>query len=122
MAGKGEHDRKDEVSRGPSSPCVSWTDRQGGAAPAGKPPKAKTDPASPPSTSPLSAAAAGGGGSSSNEKALMKRTLVAQSKKIQQLTAKIDRMEAERGAMAQQVCLGWRAMLNVSVCASASRC
>ena len=38
-----------------------------------------------------------------SEKALMKRTLVAQSKKIQQLMTKIDSMEAEREAMRQQV-------------------
>ena len=38
-----------------------------------------------------------------SEKALMKRTLVAQSKKIQQLMTKVDSMEAEREAMRQQV-------------------
>lgn len=38
-----------------------------------------------------------------SEKALMKRTLVAQSKKIQQLTTKVDSMEAERETMRQQV-------------------
>lgn len=94
MAGEGEHDRRGELSRASSSPYVSLTDRQGSPA-AGTPPKAKTDVAS--------SLSAGGGNSSSNEKALMKRTLVAQSKKIQQLTAKIDGMETERGALAQQV-------------------
>lgn len=100
MAKEDEHDRGDEASSASPSPWVSVTDRQqGGAAAAGKPPKAKTAEAG--ASSPLSAS--GGGGSGSNEKALMKRTLVAQSKKIQQLTAKINGMEAERGEMAQQV-------------------
>lgn len=48
----------------------------------------------------LSRSAAIGG---TSEKALMKRTLVAQSKKIQQLMTKVDSMEAEREAMRQQV-------------------
>ncbi|CAM9953063.1 unnamed protein product, partial [Laminaria digitata] len=48
----------------------------------------------------LSRPAAIGG---TSEKALMKRTLVAQSKKIQQLMTKVDSMEAEREAMRQQV-------------------
>ena len=108
MAGQGEHDRRDDASKDSSSPYVSLTDRQQGGAAVGKPPKAKTEAASPPSSAPLSAGG-GGGSSSSNEKALMKRTLVAQSKKIQQLTAKIDGMEAERGAMAQQV---WPLLLS----------
>lgn len=50
--------------------------------------------------------AAGGGAATHNEKELMKRTLVAQSKKIQQLTATIDGLESEREAMRQQVRLG----------------
>lgn len=48
---------------------------------------------------------------SDGEKTLMKRTLVAQGKKIQQLTAKIDVLETEREAMRQQVKL----MLLVAV-------
>lgn len=39
----------------------------------------------------------------SSEKVLMKRTLLAQSKKIRQLSVKVDEMETERGAMGQQV-------------------
>lgn len=105
MARENERDRRGESSRPPSSPCVSLTDSQGGDA-SGKSPKAKMDVAPSPSSSPISAGDGGGGcSSSSNEKALMKRTLVAQSKKIQQLTARIDGMEAERRTMAQQV---WR--------------
>lgn len=42
-------------------------------------------------------------GRSNGENALMKRTLVAQSRKIQQLTAKIDAMETERETLRQEV-------------------
>lgn len=45
----------------------------------------------------------GSAGGRDAEKALMKRTLVAQNKKIQQLVANVDRMETERESMRQQV-------------------
>ncbi|CAM9731002.1 unnamed protein product, partial [Hapterophycus canaliculatus] len=88
MAREGDDDTHFEGSRLTPSPYVSSADRQVGGY--GKPPKAEV------SASPL----ANGGG---NERMLMKRTLVAQSKKIQQLTAKIDRLETERETMVQQI-------------------
>lgn len=88
MAREGDDDKRYEGSRLAPSPYVSSVDRQVGGY--RKPPKVAV------SAAPLSS----GGG---NERVLMKRTLVAQSKKIQQLTAKINGLETEREAMGQQV-------------------
>ncbi|CAN0494727.1 unnamed protein product [Ectocarpus sp. 12 AP-2014] len=100
MAQAGAYDEGDEHSRSVPSPYVSLVDRQAGAH-GGKPPKAEVaTTASSPRGNGAGAQQTGQGG---NDKLLMKRTLVAQSKKIQQLTAKIDGMESEREAMAQQV-------------------
>lgn len=87
MAREGDDDKRQEGSRLAPSPYVSSADRQVGGY--GKPPKAE-----------VSAAPLSNGGS--NDRVLMKRTLLAQSKKIQQLTAKIDGLETEREAMGQQ--------------------
>lgn len=56
-----------------------------------------------PSTATAQADAKGGGLRSSDDRALMKRTLLTQSRKLKQLTAKIESMETEREAMGQQV-------------------
>ncbi|CAM9143674.1 unnamed protein product [Ectocarpus sp. 8 AP-2014] len=100
MAQAGAHDEGDDHSRSMVSPYVSSVDRQAGAH-GGKPPKAEGATTS--SSLRGNGAGAQQTGQGGNDKLLMKRTLVAQSKKIQQLTAKIDGMESEREAMAQQV-------------------
>lgn len=100
MAQAGAHDEGAEHSRSMPSPYVSLVDRQAGAH-GGKPPKAEGATAA--SSLRGNGAGAQQTGQGGNDKLLMKRTLVAQSKKIQQLTAKIDGMESEREAMAQQV-------------------
>lgn len=100
MAQEGEHDEVIERSRSTSSPYVSLTDRQASTH-GGKPPKAEGGATA--AASSLRAAGSQQTGQGGNDKLLMKRTLVAQSKKIQQLTAKVDGMETEREAMAQQV-------------------
>ncbi|CAM9285902.1 unnamed protein product [Ectocarpus sp. 8 AP-2014] len=100
MAQAGARDEGDEHSRSMLSPYVSLVDRQAGAH-GGKPPKAEGATTS--SSLRGNGAGAQQTGQGGNDKLLMKRTLVAQGKKIQQLNAKIDGMESEREAMAQQV-------------------
>lgn len=98
----GEHDK-----RVASSPYVSSVDRQSSGGSYGDRPPKRSEVASGAGVTAAAAAVAGvapvGGTGGSNDRLLMKRTLVAQSKKIQQLAAKIDVMETERGAMRQQV-------------------
>ncbi|CAN0266003.1 unnamed protein product [Ectocarpus fasciculatus] len=103
MAQAGEHDEGTDRPRSTSSPYVSLTDRQAGGTHGGKPPKAEGATTSPSLRGNGAGSQVPGQGGGGNDKLLMKRTLVAQSKKIQQLTAKVDGMETERGAMAQQV-------------------
>lgn len=98
MAKEGDHEKSVVYS-----PYVSSGDRQGGSY-GDRPPQREVASAG------AGAAGAGTAGiapvgvtGGSNDTLLMKRTLVAQSKKIQQLTAKIDGMETENGAMRQKV-------------------
>lgn len=121
MEREGELDNKSDVSAVAvaPSPSVSLTDRPGGGVEDAAEASTATAAVAPAvsgssnnSSSPHSASGGGGGGGGvSNEKALMKRTLLAQSKKIQQLTAKLDGMEAERGALRQQVSDGFGCVL-----------
>lgn len=87
---------------GMTSPSVSAANRKGGT-----PEDKKLLQGTPPSATchrvaEADAVTAVGGGVQS-EQVLMRRTLVAQKKKIQQLTAKVDAVESEREAMRRQV-------------------
>lgn len=98
MAQEGEHDQ-----RVASSPYVSSVGRQGGSKREVASAKDGTGTGAAGPATGIMAPVGGTGGS--NDTLLMKRTLVTQSKKIQQLTEKIDGMENEALATKQQVSL-----------------